>query len=146
MNLTHEGYLFSNFTTSTIIRIKAGDIICSVNDEDFTNKTHTEAVNFLSSLRGQIHFDLKGSEDISEDDPSNIDYRFYKLFHPYVVGKSRGQGKSVEYISNLPETPSHPGKAKAVAVVKEDKTPEPELSPELPSVHSSPKKETIQIV
>ena len=90
---------------------------------------------------------MKGSEDISEDDPSNIDYRFYKLFHPYIAGKSRGEGKSVEYISNPAETPSHPGKAKAVAVIKEDKTPDPEQSPaDLPSVHSSPKKELLQIV
>lgn len=139
--------IFPNTALARCNRIKAGDIICSVNDEDFTNKTHTEAVNFLSSLRGQIHFDLKGSEDISEDDPSNIDYRFYKLFHPYIAGKSRGEGKSVEYISIPPETPSHPGKAKAVAVIKEDKTPDPEQSPaDLPSVHSSPKKELLQIV
>merc|ERR1719499_382128 len=64
--------IFPNSALSRCSRIKAGDVICSVNDEDFSSKTHSEAVNFLSSLRGQIHFDLKSSEEISDDDPSNL--------------------------------------------------------------------------
>ena len=116
-------------------RIQAGDIICSVNDEDFSNKTHKEAVNYLSSLRGQIHFDLISSEDVSEDDPSNLDYRFYKLFHPFIVSKN-GEGVGVETIPNV--TPSHPGRAISVND-GENKGADRE---ELPSVHSSPKKET----
>ena len=64
-----------------------------MNGEDFSKIQHTEAVNFLSSLRlpldvhnnevsilivfrGQIILELKSSETVSEDDPSNLDYRF----------------------------------------------------------------------
>ena len=64
-----------------------------MNGEDFSKIQHTKAVNFLSSLRlpldvynnevsilivfrGQIILELKSSETVSEDDPSNLDYRF----------------------------------------------------------------------
>ena len=56
-------------------QIKAGDIILSVNGQGFSDMGHTEAVNFLSSLRGQITMDLKSPETCCEDDPSNLDYR-----------------------------------------------------------------------
>merc|ERR1712117_644699 len=102
-------------------RIRAGDIICSVNEEDFTNKTHSEAVNFLSALRGQICFDLKSSEDISDDDPSNLDYRFYKLFHPYVVTNPKDEGRVVSLETNQEQKHNL-------------------LHSDIPSVHTSPTK------
>ena len=117
-------------------RIKAGDIICSVNDEDFSNKTHSEAVNFLSSLRGQIHFDLTSSEDVSEDDPSNLDYRFYKLFHPLMSAKA--PGAATEAGSGSGTASPHPGKAVSVE--------RPEQARPLPAIHASPLKGQIQIV
>ena len=117
-------------------RIRAGDIICSVNEEDFTNKTHSEAVNFLSALRGQICFDLKSSEDISDDDPSNLDYRFYKLFHPYIVTNAKGEG-NVE-IENLNSSSRHPGRAVSLETNQDNKQNLPYS--EIPSVHSSPRK------
>ena len=121
-----------------LFRIKAGDIICSVNDEDFSTKTHSEAVNFLSSLRGQIHFDLKSSEDVSEDDPSNLDYRFYKLFHPLMSAKGPGVASEAGSGTASP----HPGKA--VSVERPENT-RPAI-PELPAIHASPAKGQIQIV
>ena len=127
-----------------LFRIQAGDIICSVNDEDFTQKTHAEAVNFLSSLRGQIHFDLKSSEEVSEDDPSNLDYRFYKLFHPYLAPAAPPRAEAAP----SPPSPSHPGKAVSVEAGPAEQRPEPvmQVQADLPSVHSSPKKGEIHIV
>ena len=121
-------------------RIKAGDIICSVNDEDFSTKTHSEAVNFLSSLRGQILFDLKCSEDVSEDDPSNLDYRFYKLFHPLMSGP--GSGAASEAGPGSGTASPHPGKAVSVERPEQAR---PALS-ELPAIHACPAKGQIQIV
>ena len=121
-------------------RIKAGDIICSVNDEDFSTKTHSEAVNFLSSLRGQILFDLKCSEDVSEDDPSNLDYRFYKLFHPLMSGP--GSGAASEAGPGSGTASPHPGKAVSVERPGQAR---PGIS-ELPAIHASPAKGQIQIV
>ena len=60
-----------------------------MNGEDFTEINHHAAVSLLSSLRldiltlsnlnssprGQIILELKSSEAVSEDDPSNLDYR-----------------------------------------------------------------------
>lgn len=132
--------IFPNSALSRCNRIKAGDIIISVNDEDFSTKTHSEAVNFLSSLRGQIHFDLKSSEDVSEDDPSNLDYRFYKLFHPLMSAK--GPGAASEAGSGSGTASPHPGKA--VSVERPEQT-RPALS-ELPAIHTSPAKGQIQIV
>ena len=120
-----------------LFRIKAGDIICSVNDEDFSTKTHSEAVNFLSSLRGQIHFNLKGSEDICEDDPSNLDYRFYKLFHPSVDGARKGEGM-IENISEPKNQRHHPGHAVSLSIEKSSQTRAGQQ--EMPSVHTSPRK------
>ena len=111
--------------------MQAGDIIKGVNDEDFSNKTHTDAVNYLSSLRGQILFDLKSVEEVSEDDPSNLDYRFYKIFHPYLCARNK-----VVEVENA--SMHHPGRAISVESVKVSNSPN-----ELPSVHSSPKKEII---
>ena len=127
-----------------LFRIQAGDIICSVNDEDFTQKTHAEAVNFLSSLRGQIHFDLKSSEEVSEDDPSNLDYRFYKLFHPHLAPAAPPRAEAAP----SPPSPSHPGKAVSVEAGPAEPRPEPvmQVQADLPSVHSSPKKGEIHIV
>merc|ERR1739848_436406 len=51
--------IFPNSAVARAARVKAGDIILTVNGEDFTKLSHTEAVNFLSSLRGQIIMDLK---------------------------------------------------------------------------------------
>lgn len=128
--------IFPNSALSRCNRIKAGDIICSVNDEDFSTKTHSEAVNFLSSLRGQILFDLKCSEDVSEDDPSNLDYRFYKLFHPLMSGPASEAGPGSGTAS------PHPGKAVSVERPEQAR---PALS-ELPAIHASPAKGQIQIV
>jgi len=66
-------------------RINAGDIILSVNGESFSEINHQDAVSFLGSLRGQIILELKSSEAVSEDDPSNLDYRFYKIFDPAIT-------------------------------------------------------------
>lgn len=66
-------------------RINAGDIILSVNGESFSEINHQDAVTFLGSLRGQIILELKSSEAVSEDDPSNLDYRFYKIFDPAIT-------------------------------------------------------------
>lgn len=66
-------------------RINAGDIILSVNGESFSEISHQDAVSFLGSLRGQIILELKSSEAVSEDDPSNLDYRFYKIFDPAIT-------------------------------------------------------------
>jgi len=66
-------------------RINAGDIILSVNGESFSEINHQDAVGFLGSLRGQIILELKSSEAVSEDDPSNLDYRFYKIFDPAIT-------------------------------------------------------------
>jgi len=122
--------IFPNSAVSRATRIQAGDIIKGVNDEDFSNKTHSEAVNYLSALRGQILFDLKSVEEVSEDDPSNLDYRFYKIFHPYLCAKENG----VEESQSL----NHPGRAISVDSVKIPNSP---TLTELPSIHSSPKKE-----
>lgn len=122
--------IFANSAVSRASRIQAGDIIKVVNDEDFTSKTHTDAVYYLSALRGQILFDLKSADVVSEDDPSNLDYRFYKIFHPYLCGKENGEDESLCL--------DHPGRAISVESVKVSNSPS-----ELPSVHSSPKKEIV---
>ena len=111
--------------------MQAGDIIKGVNDEDFSAKTHTDAVNYLSSLRGQILFDLKSVEEVREDDPSNLDYRFYKIFHPYLCAKKKEEEEREESVGL-----HHPGRAISVESVKVSNS-----LTELPSVHSSPKKE-----
>ena len=110
--------------------MRAGDIIKRVNDEDFSGKTHTAAVNYLSSLRGQILFHLKSVEEVSEDDPSNLDYRFYKIFHPYLCAENKTEEENGSV--------HHPGRAISVESVKVSNS-----LTELPSVHSSPKKEII---
>ena len=62
-----------------------------MNGESFSEISHQDAVGFLGSLRlenfnlsnlspkyfvrGQIILELKSSEAVSEDDPSNLDYR-----------------------------------------------------------------------
>ena len=120
--------IFPKSAVSRATRIQAGDIIKGVNDEDFSNKTHSDAVNYLSALRGQILFDLKSVDEVSEDDPSNLDYRFYKIFHPYLCSKQNGV---VEESLSL----NHPGRAISVDSVKISNSPT-----ELPSIHSSPKK------
>ena len=119
--------IFPNSAVSRATRIQAGDIIRGVNDEDFSNKTHSDAVNYLSALRGQILFDLKSVDEVSEDDPSNLDYRFYKIFHPYLSAKENGIEDSLGL--------DHPGRAVSVDSVKISNSPT-----ELPSIHSSPKK------
>lgn len=119
--------IFPNSAVSRAKRIQAGDIIKGVNDEDFSNKTHSDAVNYLSALRGQILFDLKSVDEVSEDDPSNLDYRFYKIFHPYLCAKETGVEESLSL--------NHPGRAISVDSVKISNSPT-----ELPSIHSSPKK------
>ena len=72
---------------------------------------------------------------ISEDDPSNLDYRFYKLFHPYVVSKRPCEGNFADIINS--PTNSHPGRAVSINNGDDVKTVEKD---ELPSVHSSPSK------
>ena len=112
--------------------MKAGDIILRVNGEDFTNFSHTEAVNFLSSLRGQIIMDLKSAEKCSEDDPSNLDYRFYKIFDSTIAKE--------ESCENLPSSGlTHPGKAISIDLDQVVNVTNGELQ-EMPSVHSSPRR------
>ena len=78
---------------------------------------------------------MKSSEDVSEDDPSNLDYRFYKLFHPLMSAS----GASV---SSSGTVSPHPGKA--VSVERSEQV-RPVIS-ELPPIHASPAKGQIQIV
>jgi len=132
-----------------IIQVKAGDIILRVNGEDFSILTHTEAVNFLSSLRGQIIMDLQGAQVVSEDDPSNLDYRFYKIFDSNVTKPEQDVERVQISRSNSSSSllDRHPGKAVMSASIdtvdlengvsvlsngeKED----------IPSVHSSPRRD-----
>eukprot|EP00092_Neocalanus_flemingeri_P004976 GFUD01005351.1.p1 GENE.GFUD01005351.1~~GFUD01005351.1.p1 ORF type:complete len:456 (+),score=112.49 GFUD01005351.1:100-1467(+) len=126
--------IFPNSAVSRSNRVKAGDIILSVNGEDFTQVSHTDAVNFLSSLRGQIIMDLKSAEKCSEDDPSNLDYRFYKIFDSAVT---KEEVETVDVPSN---TLSHPGKAISVDLENVVNVANGDIN-EIPSVHSSPRKE-----
>ena len=80
---------------------------------------------------------MKSSEDVSEDDPSNLDYRFYKLFHPLIAPRSPGAAPEP---GSVPASP-HPGKA--VSVERPEARP---VTTELPAIHSSPAKGQIQIV
>ena len=119
------------------IQVKAGDIILTVNGEDFTKLSHTEAVNFLSSLRGQIIMDLKSAEKCSEDDPSNLDYRFYKIFDSAVTKEE------LEDIESTSSTGlSHPGKAISIDLENVVNVGNGELQ-EMPSVHSSPRRKKV---
>ena len=77
---------------------------------------------------------MKSSEDVSEDDPSNLDYRFYKLFHPLMSASGAGSGSGT--------ASPHPGKA--VSVERSEQA-RPVIS-ELPPIHASPAKGQIQIV
>jgi len=72
--------VFPNSAVCRSNKIQAGDIILSANEQDFSSLTHQEAVKFLSSLRGQIYFQLMASETVCEDDPSNLNFRFYRIF------------------------------------------------------------------
>jgi len=129
--------IFPNSAVSRANRVKAGDIILTVNGEDFTKFTHTEAVNFLSSLRGQIIMDLKSAEKCSEDDPSNLDYRFYRIFDSAVT-KDEVEAEEVFSNTSLP----HPGKAISIDLDNVVNVANGELS-EIPSVHSSPRREKL---
>ena len=128
--MTTQNQILVESVHNFFFRIQAGDIIKVVNDEDFSSKTHTDAVNYLSALRGQILFDLKSADEVSEDDPSNLDYRFYKIFHPYLCGKENGEDTSLGL--------HHPGRAISVESVRVSTSQR-----DLPSVHSSPKKEIV---
>jgi len=124
--------IFPNSAVSRAARVKAGDIILRVNGEDFTNFSHTEAVNFLSSLRGQIIMDLKSAEKCSEDDPSNLDYRFYKIFDSTIAKE--------DSCESLPSSGlTHPGKAISIDLDQVVNVTNGELQ-EMPSVHSSPRR------
>jgi len=131
--------IFQNSAVSRANRVKAGDIILTVNGEDFTKLTHTEAVNFLSSLRGQIIMELKSAEQCSEDDPSNLDYRFYKIFDSNVTKEEFDTG-DVSSNTGL----GHPGKAISIDLENGVNVANGELN-EIPSVHSSPRREKISL-
>lgn len=102
-----------------------------------------------------------GAEKCREDDPSNLDYRFYKIFDSALAAGRAAGGE--------PRTGSHPGHAvsftsletvhtdttNSVDLVKKSAPAEesssgspgsaavrgpPELPKELPEVHVSPKK------
>ena len=117
--------------------MRAGDIILTVNGEDFTKLSHTEAVNFLSSLRGQIIMDLKSAEKCSEDDPSNLDYRFYKIFDSAVTKEELDDIESTSSTGL-----SHPGKAISIDLENVVNVGNGELQ-EMPSVHSSPRRKKV---
>jgi len=129
--------IFPNSAVARAARVKAGDIILTVNGEDFTKLSHTEAVNFLSSLRGQIIMDLKSAEKCSEDDPSNLDYRFYKIFDSAVT---KEELEDVESTSSTGL--SHPGKAISIDLENVVNVGNGELQ-EMPSVHSSPRRKKV---
>jgi len=74
--------IFPNSAVYRANKLKAGDIILTVNGIDFSNVSHQEAVTFLSALRGNITFELQAAEPVGEDDPSNLDFRFYRIFEP----------------------------------------------------------------
>jgi len=126
--------IFPNSAVSRAARVKAGDIILTVNGEDFTKFSHAEAVNFLSSLRGQIIMDLKSAEKCSEDDPSNLDYRFYKIFDSAVTKE-----ELEDFESSANTGLSHPGKAISIDLENVVNVGNGELQ-EMPSVHSSPRR------
>jgi len=134
--------IFPNSAVARANRVKAGDIILTVNGEDFTKFTHTEAVNFLSSLRGQIIMDLKSAEKCSEDDPSNLDYRFYKIFDSAIT-KDEFEAVDVSPTSSMANL-SHPGKAISIDLDNVVNVGNEELG-EIPSVHSSPRREKIDL-
>jgi len=92
-------------------RINAGDIILSVNGESFSEINHQDAVSFLGSLRGQIILELKSSEAVSEDDPSNLDYRFYKIFDPAITKEGVDAVSVSLESSRRGSAASHPGRA-----------------------------------
>jgi len=122
-------------------RINAGDIILSVNGEDFTEINHHAAVSLLSSLRGQIILELKSSEAVSEDDPSNLDYRFYKIFDPAITKEGVDAASVSEYSSRRGSTTSlasHPGRA--VSLNRLDRVSNGGQDQDIPSVHSSPRR------
>jgi len=129
--------IFPNSAVARAARVKAGDIILTVNGEDFTKLSHAEAVNFLSSLRGQIIMDLKSAEKCSEDDPSNLDYRFYKIFDSAVT-KEELEDLETSSTTGL----SHPGKAISVDLENVVNIGNGELQ-EMPSVHSSPRRKKV---
>merc|ERR1712192_131072 len=92
-------------------RINAGDIILSVNGESFSEINHQDAASFLGSLRGQIILELKSSEAVSEDDPSNLDYRFYKIFDPAITKEGVDAVSVSLESSRRGSAASHPGRA-----------------------------------
>eukprot|EP00090_Calanus_glacialis_P015676 TRINITY_DN24716_c0_g1_i1.p1 TRINITY_DN24716_c0_g1~~TRINITY_DN24716_c0_g1_i1.p1 ORF type:complete len:457 (-),score=128.48 TRINITY_DN24716_c0_g1_i1:380-1750(-) len=126
--------IFPDSAVSRAPRVKAGDIILTVNGEDFTKFSHTEAVNFLSSLRGQIIMDLKSAEKCSEDDPSNLDYRFYKIFDSAVTKEEFDV-----FDSSSTTGLSHPGKAISIDLENVVNVGHGDIQ-EMPSVHSSPRR------
>jgi len=95
--------VFPNSAVYRSNKIQAGDIILSANEQDFSSLTHEEAVKFLSSLRGQISFQLMASETVCEDDPSNLNFRFYRIFDADHTMASPSK--------HNPQQKNHPGKA-----------------------------------
>merc|ERR1711962_267991 len=121
-------------------RVNAGDIILTVNGENFTKLSHPEAVNFLSSLRGQIIMELRSAEIVSEDDPSNLDYRFYKIFDTAITKEDVDHASVSNYSSRRGSCVSHPGKAVArVDLDSGERVVNGEMDRDIPSVHSSPR-------
>eukprot|EP00088_Acartia_fossae_P052367 TRINITY_DN5913_c0_g1_i1.p1 TRINITY_DN5913_c0_g1~~TRINITY_DN5913_c0_g1_i1.p1 ORF type:complete len:324 (+),score=72.92 TRINITY_DN5913_c0_g1_i1:1-972(+) len=98
--------VFPNSAVQRSNKIEAGDVILSVNGQDFSSVTHGEAVKFLSSLQGRISFQLLASDNVCEDDPSNLNFRFYRIFDPDIsTGKPAASGDKQSKVT------AHPGKA-----------------------------------
>jgi len=137
--------IFPNSAVARANKVKAGDIILRVNGEDFGHLSHTEAVNFLSSLRGQIIMDLQAAETVSEDDPSNLDYRFYKIFDSSVTKPEQEVERVQVSRSNSSSSilEKHPGKAVMSVDLENGVCLNNSYEKlDIPSVHSSPRKES----
>jgi len=104
--------IFPDSAVNRSSKLKAGDVILSVNGENFSNISHQNAVTFLSSLRGQITFELQAAETVSEDDPSNLDFRFYRIFDSAEKrGENIAAGKEKKPAKESNSMQVHPGRA-----------------------------------
>lgn len=126
--------IFPNSAVYRANKLKAGDIILTVNGIDFSEVSHQEAVTFLSALRGNITFELQAAEAVGEDDPSNLDFRFYRIFEPEQQSHPE---------SGSPRTKSEvctpPGRA---VISVEHVLPKINVdNRDIPTVHLSPRRE-----
>ncbi len=120
--------VFPNTAVGRSRKICAGDVILAVNGDSFEGLGHHEAVKYLSALRGAIRFDLESRVDDTEiDGVCDMTRRFYDVFDPSATSRS---------------PTAFPGTAKDISGSSATSTAqdEDESRPELPQVHSSPKK------